>query len=88
MQLQVPADLEALINKRLATGGYDSPEDVLRDALHAQDASESFSEEERQAWAARIEEGYQQAQRGDLIDGEQAKREIAAMKDEWRAARR
>jgi hypothetical protein len=30
MQLNVPADLETLINKRLSSGGYQSLEDVLR----------------------------------------------------------
>jgi hypothetical protein len=34
--------------------------------------------------SAHIEEGYQQAERGELIDGEQARREIQAMKDDWR----
>jgi hypothetical protein len=41
MQLNVPPDLETLINKRLSSGGYQSPEDVLRRALEAQDAEES-----------------------------------------------
>jgi predicted transcriptional regulator len=31
-----------------------------------------------------IEEGYSQAQRGELIDGDQARREIQAMKIVWR----
>jgi hypothetical protein len=34
-----------------------------------------------------IEEGYSQAQRGDLIDGDQARREIQAMKSAWRQER-
>ena len=49
MQLNVPPDLETLINKRLSAGGYDSVEDVLRRALEAQDAEESWSDEERRA---------------------------------------
>jgi antitoxin ParD1/3/4 len=88
MQLNVPPDLETLINKRLSSGGYESVEDVLRRALEAQDAEESWTEEERQALSAHIEEGYQQAERGDLIDGEQARREIEAMKDDWRLSKR
>jgi antitoxin ParD1/3/4 len=84
MQLNVPPDLETLINKRLSTGGYDSVEDVLRRALEAQDAEESWTEDERTALSAHIEEGYQQAERGELIDGAQARREIQAMKEDWR----
>jgi Arc/MetJ-type ribon-helix-helix transcriptional regulator len=86
MQLTVPPDLETLINKRLSSGGYSNAEDVLRRALEAQDAEESWTDEERQALSAHIEEGYLQAQRGELIDGAQARREIQEMKDGWRSA--
>jgi putative addiction module CopG family antidote len=85
MQLNLPPDLETLINKRLASGGYESVEDVLRRALEAQDAEESWTDEDRRALSARIEEGYQQAERGRLIDGAQARREIQAMKEDRRS---
>ena len=88
MLLNVPPDLETLINKRLSSGGYMDAEDVLRRALEAQDAEESWTEEERRALSAHIEEGYQQAERGELIDGAQARREIHAMKDDWRLSKR
>jgi len=41
--LNLPLDLETLINKRLSTGTYTNPEDVLRRALEAQDAEESWA---------------------------------------------
>jgi Arc/MetJ-type ribon-helix-helix transcriptional regulator len=88
MQLNVPPDLETLIKKRLSSGGYASVEDVLRRALEAQDAEESWTDEERRALCAHIEEGYLQAERGELIDGEQARREIQAMKDNRRLSKR
>jgi len=58
MQLDVPPDLEALIKKRLSSGGYTSAEDVLRRALEAQDAEEDWTDDERRALRAHIEEGY------------------------------
>lgn len=76
MQLNLPPDLETLINKRLSSGAYANAEEVLRDALEAQDAEESWTDEERRALSAHIEEGYQQAERGHLIDGDQARRDI------------
>jgi len=88
MQLNVPPDLETLINKRLSSGGYTSIEDVLRRALEAQDAEEGWTEEERRALAAHIETGYLQAEQGELVDGAQARREIQAMKDDWRSSKR
>jgi Arc/MetJ-type ribon-helix-helix transcriptional regulator len=87
MQLQVPPDLEALINKRLSSGAYTSPEDVLRRALELQDAEESLTDEDRLVMSAHVDEGYLQAERGELIDGEQACAQIAAMKADWRLAR-
>ncbi len=89
MQLKVPPDLETLINKRLSSGGYAGVEDVLRRALEeAQDAEESWTDEERQALTAHINEGYLQAERGELIDGGQARREIQARKNDWRLSKR
>lgn len=88
MQLYVPPDLEALINKRLSSGAYANAEDVLRRALEAQDAYESWTDEERRALAAHIEEGCQQAERGELLDAMRARQEIQAMKGDWRNSRR
>jgi len=87
MQLNVPPDLQILINKRLSSGGYADAEDVLRRALEAQDAEESWTEEERRALSAHVEEGYLQAERGELIDGAQARHEIQSMKEHWRQER-
>ena len=87
MRLDIPPDLETLINKRLSSGAYSNAEDVLRRALEAQDAEESWTEEERRVLLAHIEEGYQQAERGELIEGGQARREIQAMKEKWREGR-
>ena len=87
MQMNLPPDLETLINRRLSSGAYANAEEVLRDALEAQDAEESWTDEERRALSAHIEEGYQQAERGQLIDGDQARRDIEAMKEKWREGR-
>jgi len=87
MQLNVPPDLETLIKKRLSSGAYEDVEDVLRRALEAQDAQESWSEEERRALSSHIEEGYLQAERGELIDSAQVRNEIQVMKDSWRQKR-
>lgn len=88
MQLNVPPDLETLINKRLSSGGYTNAEEVLRRALEAQDAEESWTDEERRALSSHIEEGYLQAERGELIDSVQARREILTMKNDWRLSKR
>ena len=64
MQLNLPPDLEILINKRLSSGAFTSVEDLMRRALEAQGAEEGWTDEERLALSAHIEEGYLQAERG------------------------
>ena len=81
MQVNLPPDLETLVNKLLSSGSYTSVEDVFRRALEAQNAEERWTEEERRALTAHIEEGFLQAERGELIDSAQARREIQVMKD-------
>jgi Arc/MetJ-type ribon-helix-helix transcriptional regulator len=81
MQLTVPPDLEELINKRLSTGSYSSAEEVLRSALEAQDAELNWTDEERMALMSHIEEGYLQAERGELLDSEQAQQQIQQVKE-------
>lgn len=87
MQVNLPPDLETLVKKRLSSGGYSSVEEVFRRALEAQDAEEGWTDEERRALAAHIEEGFLQAERGELIDGAQVRREIQGMKDTWHEER-
>ena len=87
MQLTVPPDLESLIHKRLSSGAYANAEEVLRRALEAQDAEESCTDEERQALSAHIEEGFLQAERGELIGASEARSQIEAMKEDWRLGR-
>jgi len=88
MQLTIPPDIEALLEKRLATGAYENAEDVLRRALEAQDAEEEgWTEEDRLAIADHIEESFQQAERGELIDGDQVRLDLAEFKLQWRKDR-
>jgi Arc/MetJ-type ribon-helix-helix transcriptional regulator len=87
MQVTLPADLEILIQKRLSSGAYADAEDVLRHALEAQDAEQSWTDEERRALSAQIEEGYLQAERGELSGAGEAHREIQAAKQKWREER-
>jgi Arc/MetJ-type ribon-helix-helix transcriptional regulator len=83
MRFKLPPDPEQLVNKRLAGGRYANAEEVFRRALEVQDAEESWTDEERQALASHIEEGFAQAERGELADGAQARREIQVVEDNW-----
>jgi Arc/MetJ-type ribon-helix-helix transcriptional regulator len=43
IQITIPNDLGALVQKRLASGSFASAEEVLRTALEAQDAEENWT---------------------------------------------
>jgi Arc/MetJ-type ribon-helix-helix transcriptional regulator len=88
MELNLPPDLESLINKRLSTGAYADVEDVIRRALEAQDAQESWTDEERQALSGYIEGGFLQTERGEFISAAEARKQIEAMRERRRVERR
>jgi Arc/MetJ-type ribon-helix-helix transcriptional regulator len=64
MQLTVPPDLEALVQKRLATGAFANAEDLIRRALEALDAEESWTDEERSALDKKIDRALEQVAAG------------------------
>jgi hypothetical protein len=92
MRLKVSAEIEKPAGKRLSTGLV-AADDVIA-ALpksHQRDIEERGNEllarVERSSLKVQVEEGYLQAERGELIDGDRARREIQAMKDGWRRPR-
>lgn len=87
MQLQVPPDLISLINKRPLSGAYRSAEEVLRRALELQNAEESLTDQERLEVPAHIEEGYLQAERGELVEVDEARAQLESMKEDWQRTR-
>ena len=49
MQLNIPPDLQRLVEKRLASGEYGSAEEVFRRALEVLESEETWTEEKRRA---------------------------------------
>jgi putative addiction module CopG family antidote len=65
MTIQMPADVEANIRRRIASGRYESEADVLRDALDALDRREH---ERFLLLRAKVRAGFEAAEQGDLVD--------------------
>jgi len=61
--------------------------DIWRDEARFVEAVENWTDEERQAAMSHIEDGFLQAERGELINGAQARREMQGMKNNWRQER-
>lgn len=87
MQVNVPADLEALIEKRMSSGAYNSIEEVLRSALLAQDEQETLSACEHDAVRAHIEERYLASEQHPPLSSAEAFAKIDASKEVWRKHR-
>jgi Arc/MetJ-type ribon-helix-helix transcriptional regulator len=81
MPLQLPAELEALVQKRLTSGAYANAKDVIRRALEAQEAEENWSEEERRALDAKIGRALEQIAAGRTYGPEEARRKLAALRE-------
>jgi Arc/MetJ-type ribon-helix-helix transcriptional regulator len=80
MQLTVPPDVEALVQKRLATGAFANVEDVIRRALETLDAEESWTGEERSALDEKIDRALEQVAAGQVRGPEEARRKLAALR--------
>lgn len=81
MQLNVPPDIEALLQKRLASGGFASAEDVLRRALETLDDEESCTEAERRALDEKIDRALEQVASGEIHGPNEARRKLAALRN-------
>ena len=79
MEVHLAPDLEEKLKALAAQGGREA------DAL-VQDAVAAYVDELADV-RAQIEEGFLQAERGELTDAAQAQREIQALKDNWRQER-
>ncbi len=80
MQLTVPPDLEALVQKQLATGAFANAEDVLRRALEILDAEETWTDDERSALDEEIDRALEQVAAGRVYGPEEARRKLAALR--------
>lgn len=81
MQLTVPPDVEALLQKHLATGAFANAEDVIRRALETLDAEESWTDQERSALDEKIDWALEQVAAGPVYGPEEALRKLSAVKE-------
>ena len=67
MQLNLPPDLEALVQKRLVSGAFANAEEVIRHALEARKSAEFYRPISKRAFL--------QSERGELKGSDEASRE-------------
>jgi putative addiction module CopG family antidote len=88
MTVQLRPELEALVRQDVARGSYRSIDDFVEQAVTELHEREEWLAVHRDEIRSKIDEGWAEAERGELIDGEQVKRDMAVMKAEWLVERK
>ena len=83
MTIELNPEAEALIKKRLESGAFTTPEEVVERALELLTAEEDWLSGNREQIAADIQEGWDAAQGGELIDADDVRKRMEAKKQEW-----
>ena len=84
MTVELTPAIEALIQKRLQSGTFSSAEEVIERALEFLDAEEDWLTDNLDAIAIQIQEGWDEAERGELTDGDAVRAEMRQFKDDWK----
>jgi len=83
MTIELKPELEALIQRRVASGAFANPEEVIERALEFLSTEEAWLAANRAEIAEQIEQGWNEAQRGELMDGDEVRAEMAKQKLAW-----
>ncbi|SPF36570.1 conserved hypothetical protein [Candidatus Sulfopaludibacter sp. SbA4] len=80
MTVELNPELEALIQKRLQSGVFQSVEDVLLQALESQDAEEAWLELHRREVGEKLERAMEEFDQGGGIPGSEVRQRLREMK--------
>ena len=74
MNVSLTPELEKFVDDKVDSGLYNNASEVIRESLRLLKEHDEI----RQKWREQIERGWQEAQRGELVDGAEAFRRIDA----------
>lgn len=69
MNINLTPELESLVQKKVKSGRYNSASEVVREALRLFEEQERIRAARLESLRRKIDEGWAEAERGDLIDG-------------------
>jgi len=78
----ISEELDRFIRERVEANRFATPSEMVEEGLRLLAEHEAFLERDRQRMREQIEEGYQQALRGELVDGESVVEELRRRQDE------
>ena len=88
MTIRLKPELEALIQKDVERGPYQSADEFVEQAVQMLHEQEQWLADNQVDIATKIEEGYGSAERGELLDPEQVRAEVETRKQAWRNRQR
>jgi len=80
MEIHLRPELEALIRQDVQRGSYQTIEDYVEHAVSLLHEQEAWLAANRAEISAKIDEGYRSAQRGDLLEAEEVRTQLKALK--------
>ena len=87
VNISITPELDAFLRDRVNSGRYQTTSEVVREALRLLERHEQEREEAFHQLKAKLEEGARQAERGELIDGDEVFSELREMIEERRRAK-
>lgn len=87
VNVSITPELDSFLQSRVKSGRYQTTSEVVREALRLLERHEREREETLNQLKAKLERGAGQAERGELIDGDQVFAELREMIDERRRSR-
>jgi len=88
MEIRLSPELEAAVERGVASGRYASVEEYIAEAVEVLEEREAWREETLEEQREGLEAAWQEAERGELIPLDEAREQLDRMKAEWRANRR
>ncbi|MBZ5540087.1 MAG: type II toxin-antitoxin system ParD family antitoxin [Acidobacteriia bacterium] len=88
MKIHLRPELEELIKQDVQRGPYQSVDEFVEHAVSLLHEQETWLAEHRTEIAAKIEQGYAAAQRGELLDSDQVRATLEKRKRAWLAEKR
>jgi len=82
MNVTVPRPLEEFAKLKVAAGEFESLNDVVCEGLRLLPLREKWKTDARE----KVDVGWEQAMRGELLSSEQVRENLASRKQEWNAA--
>ena len=71
MDINLPPELEQLVQTKVKSGHYNSPSDVVREALRLLEQRDEVFTLHKEEIGKQIEEGWLAAKGGEIVDGGQ-----------------